>query len=341
MKLLKIIGSILLAALAFVAFVYPFDAVPLHFESHAREMTESRIEKSGAEVDASYVDESVRDAMTSNLGTVYRTAFILAAAAALVVFLICVRPPHDCGGINLFNPFALILVALIAVLTSLTVGLLIKGYGGAKADEFTELIKSISALFGDGRLWLVVLIPAALEIVFRGVIFSFLERVHPVAAIVLCPILYAAAVFAMLASYANWAPVTRSAMYCGVCAAFAVGLIMSLITWRLRSGIPAVAAHILIAWSAGRVQGFVDSGSVGFIVSAIVLAVVTAAFLLLPRLFAKKARIFAYDFPFEKHHAKMNDWLYGESKKTRRKAKKSAEADEGEERPLNVPEEGK
>lgn len=337
MKVLKIIGSILLAALAFAAFVYPFDAVPLHFEERAREMTEARIEKGGAEVDQSYIDESVQEAMTSNLGTVYRTAFMIAAAAAFVVFLISIRPPHDCGGVNLFNPFALIPVAVISVFGSLTVGLLIKGYGGDKAAEFSALVKSLSEMLGGGRLMLIVIVPAVLEIIFRGVIFSFLEKAHAVVAVVFCPVLYAAAVFAILASYAKWAPVTRSAMYCAVCAAFGIGLIMSLITWRLRSVIPAVASHIFIAWSAERIGGYVSRGSIGLLTSAVVLAVIMAAFLLLPRILGKKYRLFAYDFPFENHHVKMNDLLYGESKKSRRKGKKSGKAEKSAERPLNVP----
>ena len=335
MKILKAFGFLLLAAIAFVAFVYPFDAVPVHFEKQALEITEERV--SGSEVDQSYIDESVNEAMRENLDTVYRVAAIIACAAALAVFLLSMRPPHDCGGLNLFNPFALVLVAAISVLASLTVGLLIKGYGSDKAAELNAVIKSVSDMLQNDELILIVLIPAALEIVFRGVIMSFLEKVHPVAAILLCPVLYAAAIFAIVASYAKYAPVSRTAMYCAVCAAFCMGVVMTLIAWRLRSVIPAVLSHVFIAWSSARVQGFIDGGSIRLLVSAAALVVLLAVFMLLPRLLGKKVRIFAYDFPFEKHHAKMYDWLYGDSKKSRRKKKKASDTDNKGERPLSVP----
>ena len=181
MKVLKSLWFLLLAALVLAAFAYPFSAVPKRFEDRAREMTLERVEEGGASVDERYIEQSVREAVGNNLGVIFRTAFIIAAFSALLVYCVSIRPPHDCGGFNLFNPIYLPLVFVIAVLTGLTLSSVLKARGGAAVNDFYALTSSLPGVFPEGK-WAflppMLFIVLAFELIFRGVVFSFLEKIH-------------------------------------------------------------------------------------------------------------------------------------------------------------------
>ncbi|MCR5808446.1 MAG: CPBP family intramembrane metalloprotease [Clostridiales bacterium] len=326
MKALKSVGFLLLAALVFVGFNYPFFAVPNKFEKETRELTLARIESGSMAVDEAYVNESVKEAMVPRLPGIYRTAFILAAAAAAIVFCISIRPPHDCGGFNLFNPLALIPIAAISVLTGAVISLVLSKVTGQSVSEFRELAAKLTTDFtyGSDKLLLMILVPAALEIVFRGFIFSFLERIHPLIAIVLCPVLYAVTVGSIATGYARWSIGSVEAAKTAMIIALGIGFVHSLLTWRFRSGIPAVLSHILIAYSAGFAVKNAENGSLAF--TAALLFLLLAAVMILPSLLGGRIRVLAYDFPFTKHHKSMNKWLFGTKKRRRKHAGKAAAA---------------
>ncbi|MBO4847702.1 MAG: CPBP family intramembrane metalloprotease [Clostridia bacterium] len=312
MKIVKGIGFFILALLIFAGFAYPFIAVPAKHEAKARRMTEARIESGSLAVDQSYVEESVRDAVTSNLDGIFRTAFIVAAAVASVIFLIALRPPHDCGGVNWFNPIGLVFTAAISLAMSVLICLAVKSSSAKAAAEFGVFVNRLSSslTFENNKLLLMLIAPAVLEIVFRGFIFSCLERIHPIAAIVICPVLYAVAAYIAVAGYMKWSVSSTAAAECAALVALFIGLIHSVLTWRLRSGIPAVLSHILMAYSAAGVSSFCEKGGMTLPGAAVILGLLLAAFIAVFTFGAKKFPFLAYDFPLSKHHEKMRGLLY-------------------------------
>ena len=327
--ILKRIGFLLLAALVFVGFVYPFFVVPDRYEEKARAMTDERIAEGGIEVDPVYIEESVNDAMKGSLFNIFREALILAAASALVVFCLSIRPPHDCGGINLFNPIYLIFTALTAVLTCASVHAVLAAQEASVTEAFGQFVENVTG--GDvKRLLFAVMIPLVLELVFRGVIFSYLEKIHFSVALIVSPVLYAAAAYLIVGAYSKWSLGTDSPAMIAFWIALGIGFVNGVITWRLRSVIPAVLAHLFMVWSAPHVVAFCDSHGVAPAAALIALGVTLAVFVLLPMLFGKKVKVLAYDFPLTKHHEWMNGWLYGLRKK---KAEKTAEEAPAEEKP--------
>ncbi|MBO4563218.1 MAG: CPBP family intramembrane metalloprotease [Clostridia bacterium] len=312
MKVLKAIGFFILALLVFAGFAYPFSSVPARHEAKAREMTEARIESGSLAVDQSYVDQSVREAVTSNLDSIFRTAFILAAAVAALIFFISLRPPHDCGGINWFNPIALVFVAAIPLAMSAVICLALKAYPSQAVTEFGIFVEKLSSglTFEKFGLFALLFVPVVLEVVFRGFIFSYLERIHPIVAIVLCPVLYALAAYFIVYNYMSRSVVSTAAAGCALFTALGVGLVHSVMTWRLRSLIPAVLSHLIMAFSASRVAAFCDKGSLSLPAAAVILGVLIAAFIAVFTFGAKKFPFLAYDFPFAKHHKAMYDRLY-------------------------------
>ena len=325
LKVLKCIGFFILAVIVFMGFVYPFSFVPKLYENRAREMTLERIENGSMAVKESYIEESVRDAVVGNIDTIFTTAFYIAAAVAIVVYLLSIRPPHDCGGINLFNPIGLVFVAIISALLPLVIGLAVVNSPSKSAVQFMLLIRNLTTgfSFGDRKLLLMVLIPVALEVIFRGIIFSYLEKIHFSVAIVLSTVMYGAAAYLAVGSYTKILSGTADAAVCAMLVAMVIGAVEGVITWRLRSGIPAVLSHLFIAYASMRFYGIVTSGSVKLVPMTILLAVMLAVFVFVFTFLPKKVKAFAYDFPFSKHHEWMNDWLYAPRKK-------SDEASDGE-----------
>ena len=327
MKVLKCIGFFILAALVFVGVVYPFLEVPRRFEERAREITEERVAGAESPVDQHYIDESVNDAMVGDIDNILKTSAIIAAAAALVIFCLSLRAPHDCGGLNLFNPLYLVLVAVISILTSVSVCLVLSSHGGPEAEGFMLFTQRISEAFADKRILLVLAVPAALELIFRGVIFSYLEKIHFSVAMVLSTLAYAVAAYFMVAAHTKWSQGSADAARCAFCVALFIGGVHSIITWRLRSVIPAVLSHVLMAVTAGSVTDYCAKSALPYPVVLAVLAAVLAVFILLHTLFSKKCRVLAFDYPFTAHHLLRDDWLFGgkKSKKASKKAEGSPE----------------
>ena len=344
MKVLKSLWFLLLAALVLAAFAYPFSAVPKRFEDRAREMTLERVEEGGASVDERYIEQSVREAVGNNLGVIFRTAFIIAAFSALLVYCVSIRPPHDCGGFNLFNPIYLPLVFVIAVLTGLTLSSVLKARGGAAVNDFYALTSSLPGVFPEGK-WAflppMLFIVLAFELIFRGVVFSFLEKIHFSAGLVLAPVVYALAVWFMVESYVKTSGGFSASVRCAALAALFIGFVQCVITWRLRSVFPAVFSHLVIAYGAGRMEAFTEKGLLSPAVLAALLGIALLLLVGLPVL-GRKVRVLAYDFPFTRHHAKMNNWLYGKLRgKGGNKLAEAGAAKPAEEKPAEAPAEEK
>ena len=316
MKLLKCFGFFVLALLVFIGFVYPFHAIPQRFETKALEMAEQRTASSEITIDERYIKQSVNEAMLGNLDSIFKTSCIVAAAVALAIYCLSIRPPHDCGGINLFNPLYLILVAVISILTGIGLGMALRSQTGESVNGFMQFVNSLSGnlSFGENRLLLLVIVPAALELIFRGIIFSYLEKIHFSAAIVLSSLLYAVAAYFIVGSYTKWSAGSVEPAMTALWTALVSGVVHSIITWRLRSVIPAVFSHVLMAYMANDISSICEKGSIPFAAVVAALVVFLAVFILLHTLFSKKCAVFAYDFPLTKHHDRMNNWLNGRRK---------------------------
>ncbi len=321
-KVLKCIGFFILAVIVFMGFVYPFSLVPKLYEDRAREMTLERIENGSIAVKESYIEESVHDAVVGNIKTIFTTAICIAMAVAFIVYLLSVRPPHDCGGINWFNPIGLVFVAAISALLPLVVGLAVINSPSKGALQFMLLVRSLTYnfSFGDKRFFLMILIPAALEIIFRGIIFSYLEKIHFSVAIVLSTLMYGAAAYLAVGSYMKIAVGSTDAALCAMLVAIVIGAVEAVITWRLRSGIPAILSHIMISCTSLTFFNTVSARSVSLVPMAILLVAVLAVFVLVFTFLPKKVKVFAHDWPLQKHHEWMNKWLYGPKKKAEENA---------------------
>lgn len=312
LKVVKSIAFLLLAILVFVGFNYPLFAVPKKFDVRTRELVDDRIGTDALSVDQQYFEQSVREVLIPRLPTVYRTAFCIASALALIAFCVSMRPPHDCGGLNLFNPIALIPIAAVSLLTGVVITLALSAHKGAGPSELQALLSELTAgyAYGENRLMFVVIVPAVLEGVFFGFIFSFLERIHPIPALLLTPVAFAVTVYSVASGYAKYTGAPSAIAYSALSAALIMGAVHALLTFRFRSVIPAVLSHMLIALLAGRISGFCQNGAAPLSVFAAVLVILLTALMLLPALLGKKHKVFAYDFPFTKHHERMNGFIY-------------------------------
>ena len=337
LKILSKIGFVLLAALVFVGFVYPFFSVPKKYEDRARAMAEERLEESGVTAEPSYIEESVSEAMNGSLYEIFREALLIASASALVLFCLAIRPPHDCGGLNLFNPIYLVFVALLPLLTAAVLFTVMKTHGAESVALFNRFTADLMEghEYAMPKLLFIVMIPLVLEGVFRGIIFSSLEKLHFIVAIIISPLLYAAAAYLAVGAYTRWSMGSNAPAMVAMCIALVVGFVNGVMTWRLRSGIPAALAHMFMAYSAGAVSDFCTKHSVTPALAVSLLCAALAVFVLLPALFGKKVKVLAYDFPLTKHHEWMNDWLYG---RMRRFGKKKAAAEETKELPAETAE---
>ena len=326
MKVLKGFLFLLLAALVFFGFITAYTTVPSEFEKSARDKTIARLEQSGTVVDENYVNATIENAVHSNLHIIYRTAILIALAVAFALCMLSVRPPHDCGGINLFNPLALPLIGVIVISLSVGISLALSAVQGQGVEEFLQIVdelKSGCAANGD-MLLITVLIPLALEGIFRGYIFSFLEKLHFSVAIVLSTVAYSLAAYYCVYNYASKSIGSTAAAGPALFIAMAIGFVLSVVTWRLRSCIPALVSHLLIANSAPLVEKLRAGGHVTLPLAIIVLAASLALLVFLPMLLAKRVPIFAYDYPFTQHHKRMNKWLDNRKKKTAARRTNSA-----------------
>lgn len=311
MKVIKCLGFFLLAVVVFMGFVLPFSIVPKSFEGKARAMALERAEKGSLAVKDSYIDESVNDAVRDNIFLIFKTAFIISAVAALVIYCLSLRAPHDCGGLNWFNPLGLIFAAGISVLTALTVGLLLKSSSSASAAEFTAFMLKLtgSLTYQGNRLLFIIMVPIVLEAVFRGIIFSYLEKIHFTVGIVLSTLAYAIAAYLAVGSYMKWSTGSSAAGLFAAMIAAVIGFAESITVWQLRSVIPAMLSHIFIAYSARQMQGYIAAGKISLPVAAIALLAVLALMVLVFGVLGKKVKVLACDFPLTKHHGRMENWL--------------------------------
>ena len=158
-----------------------------------------------------------------------------ARRGALIVFCFSLRAPHDCGGLNLFNPIYLVFIALISILTSVSLSLFFGVHQSAQAEGFLVFVRDVSRAFADKQLILMLLVPAVLELIFRGVIFSCLEKTHFSVAMVLSTVAYAVAAYIMVFTHAKWSQGNTEAASCAFFIAFFIGAVHGVLTWRLRS----------------------------------------------------------------------------------------------------------
>ena len=338
MKVLKAVGFMALAVLVFVGFVYPFFVVPRVYEEQARVLTMERISGGSVDVKDSYIEESIKKAYVENVGVMFKTACLIACGVALIIFCLSVRPPHDCGGINLFNPIGLIFVAGISMLLSCVLGLAMNAVGGTAVSEFNVFVKLMINTYSrelNGYL-LLIAVPAALEIIFRGIIFSYLEKTHFSFAIVVSALMYAVAVYFMVSCYTKVRLESDAAAKAAMCLSFIVGIVEGIMVWRLRSGIPAVLSHILIAYTAPSVSEYLRTNTMSLPLACVLLGAALAVFVFFftwlnkIKPIAKReklAAVFNYDFPLTKHHEWMMGWLYS-PKPFFKKKEKSAEKTE-------------
>lgn len=338
-NVLRKILFLALALIVFAGFIFPFFVVPKKYENKARAMTEERIAESGVTVEPSYIEDSVNEAVNGSLNMIFREALLIACACAVIAYCFSVRPPHDCGGFNLFNPIYLVFVAALPLLTAAAVASVMSAHGAESVTLFKQFVTDLTENggFRTPQLLFVVMLPLALEGVFRGIIFSFLEKLHYFVAIILSALLYAAAAYIAVGAYTRWSMGTNAPAMVALCIALVVGIVNGVMTWRLRSGIPAALAHMFMAYSAPQVAEFCAKHSITPALAIGVLGAVLAVFILLPALFGKKVKVLAYDFPLTRHHECMNDWLYGRMRRRERKTEKEA----GQEQPAEAPAEEK
>ena len=311
MKILKAVGFFLLALVMFLAFTFPFFAIPLRFEKQVRAMTLERVENGSLAVNESYIEQSIGESMRENVKPIFRTAFLVAAAAALIVFCLTVRPPHDAGGVNLFNPLALVFIALVSLAACFVMGLALNVSAHPSAVGLRAFLSEATGdySFPVYKLLLILMVPAVLEAVFRGAVFSFLEKVHPIVAVIVTPLLYAFSVYYIVGSYTRISMGTTEPALAAGLMALGLGFVETVFTWRLGSVIPAILSHVMIAACAPSLAGVMDSGTPLLVLSAILLVSLLAGFVVVFTFLSKKRCVFAYDFPFEKHHERMRALL--------------------------------
>ncbi|MBO4385140.1 MAG: hypothetical protein J5854_06955 [Clostridia bacterium] len=331
MKVIKALGFFLLTVILFIGIVYPFSAVPKRFEEKARAVTLERVEKGSLAVKDNYIEDTVRSAVLSNLNDTFKTAFCISAAIAVVIYLLSLRAPHDCGGINWFNPLGIIFTLGATLLLGVVLGLLLKHYAARpEVAGFMAIVNSYTKdlTFSEDRIFFVLIVPAVIEVVFRCIMFSYLEKIHFSAAIVLDTLFTGAAVYIMFASYEKWAGTTANAAVCAAIAAMIVAFTESVITSQLRSGIPAVASHILLVYGSGYIGGIVNNGSFTLPLAIGALTGLLALMVFLFTVLGRKFSVLSCDFPFTRHHKRMHEWMDSsrplfkkKSGKSRKKAK--------------------
>ena len=311
MKVLKALVLFLAALLVFIGFVYPFSVIPKRYEAKALEMANERAAKGSLAVQDSYINESVRDAVVSNIDNIYFTCFCVATAAALIVYCLTIRPPHDCGGVNWFNPIGLVFVAGLSFLAVLTLRLFIGASSSEATAHFMLIVDSLTEgfTFASRRLFLLVVVPVVLELIFRGVIFSYFEKIHFIPAIVLSAVLYAVAAYIIVSGYANWRFGYTDAGITAAYTAFFIGIVEGVLVSQLRSVIPAVMSHLLIAYLPMGVPGIFEGSKLSPVLAVIFTASALAVLIYLFTFLSKKTVVLDPAFPLHKHRKWLDGWL--------------------------------
>ena len=75
--------------------------------------------------------------------------------------------------------------------------------------------------------------------------------------------------------------------------------------------IPAAVSHMLLANSSGLIDRIKSSSAVSLPIAVIVLALSLALLVFIPLLLARRYPVFAYDYPFTRHHKRMARLLSG------------------------------
>ena len=212
----------------------------------------------------------------------------------------------------------------------LAVAFALNSIPGRAVTEYKEIIDVISNSFsGNERtLLILLLIPVMTEIAFRGLLFSFIEKLHYIPSILFSAAAYAAVAYFTFYKFGMWSYNSSAAASVAFFVALGVGLVLGTVTWRLRSVIPAVLMGLLMANATSFVQTFNGLGSAALPLSVIVLVIALALLVFLPTLFAKRFPIFAYDFPFTQHHKHMRGRLANRALKKKAVSKRNNTKDE-------------
>ncbi len=307
MKATKTILGILFALLTLAAFIAPFKFVPEKFMADDYEATYERLSSGGMEVDESYVAARVDATAKEYFPITFTTSLLIACVGVLVVRLLSLVPPHGMGGFNLFNPIALPLIAIMALGMRFSISLTLDAISSPSVIEFRSLTSDFAAsMDGSARPWqLFIVVPLLLEVTFRCIIPGFLERVHAVVGIAVSVVAYSLVMHAAFRAYGVWMTGSTASAFVALIIAAVMGILLMLVTWRLRSVIPAMLMHIIIVHSSVLVPGFAGLGAFALPLAIAMVVLPFAAIIILPVLGTKHA-VFRADFPFTAHHKRMD-----------------------------------
>ena len=331
MKVLRALVFFLFALLVFIGFVYPFSLIPKRYEAKALEMANERAAKGSLAVQEGYINESVHDAIVSNIDNIYFTCFCVASAVAFIIYLLTIRPPHDCGGINWFNPIGLFFTVGLTFLSLLVLKSFTGASSASSTGKFLTFVEQLTDnyTYSSRTHFLIVVVPAVLELIFRGVIFSYFEKIHFIAAIVLSALLYAVAAYLVVSSFTMWKYGCKDPGMTAAYIAFFIGIVEGVIVSQLKSVIPAVLSHFLIAYLPYRIPDLFENSTVSPAMSLIFVIVVLSVFVYLFTFLSKKTIVFDPAFPFIKHRKWLDGWLERSSIFHSKKAeKRKAEQEE-------------
>ena len=311
MKVLRALVFFLLALLVFIGFVYPLSVIPKRYEAKALEMANERAAKGSLAVQDSYIEESVHDAVVSNIDNIYFTCFCVASAVAFIVYLLTIRPPHDCGGINWFNPIGLIFTVGLTFLTLLVLKLFLGASSASSTGHFLTFVEQLTDnyTYSSRTLFLIVIIPTVLELLFRGVIFSYFEKIHFIPAVVLSSLLYAVSAYLIVNSFTGWKYGFSDTGMIAAYIAFLIGAVESIIVSQLKSVIPAVISHVLLAYLPVRLPELFNNTTVSPAMALIFLIAALGVFVYLFTFLSKKTFVLDPAFPFVKHRKWLDGWL--------------------------------
>ncbi len=323
MKILKSVLGFIFAALVVIGLVLPFKLVPQKFAADDRAATLERLSKDGFEVDSSYVDARVSEAAKNNFSVTFKTAAIVAAMIVLGIYFISFRAPHDRGGINLFNPIYIPFIFALGLGLRFTITLALDASSSQSVLEFRRVVQFFTDNIVGGDRWItLLLIPVLIELVFRCLLISYIEKARLVPTVLISTAAYVGVMYLAFRFYGTWLFGSASGAATALWISALIGVVLGLVTWTLRSGIPAVLIHIIIVHSGVWAASFK-----ALPISIVILAVSAAAIIVVPNLLGSKIKPLSADFPFERHHKRMHKWI-GDYVGKKRKRKPRTNADE-------------
>lgn len=191
----KKITSILLALLCLVCFLLPFAAAPALMINADYRDTAARL--SGSEVSDIYINERVLGSARSNADVMLCTAAAAAFFLIMALLLFSSRGSMKLAGFRLFNPLLIIFGVLGAVgLRGLT-DLIIGGAFSETGAVMTALLKESGLAL---KILLALALPLAFELMLRGGMFWYISSFGRGAAVAVCTLMNAAAMYALFAA---------------------------------------------------------------------------------------------------------------------------------------------